>query len=168
VLDIYAHLLPVEHLVDKVRAGAALCLATRPATNLLHAAVREEEARTSRTHLTPLYDLLHDFGLEPTKMETIRAVRTPATWTSTMEVEIPVSKEAAQDAEKEDSSIYRVYTDGSGIDGRIGASAVLYERGVERGSLRLPLGDDDEHTVFEGEGVGGCLAIALLLRVPDV
>jgi ribonuclease HI len=167
-LDVYAHLLPVEHLVDKVRAGAALRLATRPATNPLHAAAREEETRTNRTHSSPLYDLLHDFGLEPTKMETIRAVRTPATWTSTMEVEIPVSKKAAQEAEKEDSSIYRVYTDGSGIDGRIGASAVLYEHGVERGALRLHLGDDDEHTVFEGEGVGGCLAMALLLCLPDV
>ncbi|KAJ7347812.1 hypothetical protein DFH08DRAFT_698974 [Mycena albidolilacea] len=39
VLDVYAHLLLVEHLVDKVRAGAALHLTTRPATNPLHAAV---------------------------------------------------------------------------------------------------------------------------------
>jgi pimeloyl-ACP methyl ester carboxylesterase len=85
-----------------------------------------------------------------------------------MEVEIPVSKDTAQEAEKEDSSIYRVYTDGSGIDGRIGASAVFYERGVEQSALRLHLGDDDKHTVFEGEGVGGCLAMALLLRLPDV
>ncbi|KAJ7327438.1 hypothetical protein DFH08DRAFT_1084675 [Mycena albidolilacea] len=28
--------------------------------------------------------------------------------------------------------------------------------------------DDNKHTIFEGEGVGGCLAMALLLRLPDV
>ncbi|KAJ7795979.1 hypothetical protein B0H14DRAFT_3495314 [Mycena olivaceomarginata] len=94
ILDVYAHLLPVEYLVDKVRAGAALRLATHPATNPLHAAVHEKGAHTSRTHPTPLYNLLHNFGLESTKMETIRTVCTPATWTSTMKVEIPVSKDA--------------------------------------------------------------------------
>jgi hypothetical protein len=73
---------------------------------------------------TPLYDLLHNFGLEPTRMEMICAIRTPATWTSTMEVEILISQEAAQEAE--DISIYHIYTDSSRIDGRIGASAVLY------------------------------------------
>jgi hypothetical protein len=39
---------------------------------------------------------------------------------------------------------------------------------VEQGALCLHLGDNDKHTVFKGEGVVGCLAIALLLRLPNV
>ncbi|KAJ7932019.1 hypothetical protein B0H13DRAFT_2308170 [Mycena leptocephala] len=37
--------------------------------------------------------------------------------------------------------------------------------GQEVGALRLLLGDDDQHTVYEGEGIGGCLAMALLLEL---
>jgi hypothetical protein len=47
VLDVYVHLLPVRYLIDKVRAGAALRLVTRPPTNPMHTAVREEAARSS-------------------------------------------------------------------------------------------------------------------------
>jgi hypothetical protein len=168
VLDVYAHLWPIQYLIDKVRAGAALHLVTRPPANPIHAAVREEASRTTRTHATPLYNLIRDFKLVPTKMETICAVRVPATWTSTMEVEIAATKDDAKDAEKSDVSIYRVYTDDSGIDEQIGASAVLYVHGIEWSALRLHLGSNEQHTVFEGEGIGGCLALALLLELPEV
>ncbi|KAJ7159413.1 ribonuclease H-like domain-containing protein [Mycena filopes] len=60
------------------------------------------------------------------------------------------------------------YTDGSGIDQRIGASAVLYCNRVEVASLRLCLGSAGHHTVFEGEGVGASLALALLKKQPEV
>jgi ribonuclease HI len=89
-------------------------------------------------------------------------------WTSMMEVEIAATKDNAKDAEKNDDSIYRVYTDGSGIDEQIGASAVLYVHSIEWSALRLHLGSNEQHTVFEGEGVGGCLALVLLLDLPEV
>jgi hypothetical protein len=150
VLDIYAHLMPVPYLVDKVRMGAALRLATRPADNPMHTAIHEEAVHPTSTHSIPLYDLMHDFHLKPTKMETIRAVRVPATWASTMDIEIAATKKDAIAAEKSDDSTYRIYTDGSGIDEQIGASAVLYVRGIEQGAMHLHLGDNEQHTVFEG------------------
>ncbi|KAJ7321393.1 hypothetical protein DFH08DRAFT_713077, partial [Mycena albidolilacea] len=42
VLDAYANLLPVTHLINKVRAGAALQVTTRPASHPMHAAVKQE------------------------------------------------------------------------------------------------------------------------------
>ncbi|KAJ7639655.1 hypothetical protein DFH06DRAFT_1001900, partial [Mycena polygramma] len=126
VLDVYANLLPVARLVEKVRFGAALRLATLPASHPLHKTVRKEARRRPRSHPSPLRDLMADFGLEPSRMEKIQAVRAPATWESSMAVVIPSSKKAAGLAEYGDMARYKVYTDGSGIDGRIGASAVLY------------------------------------------
>jgi ribonuclease HI len=109
-----------------------------------------------------------NFGLEPDEMEKISAVRGPTTWESSMAVEIPSSKKAAGLAEYGDVAQFHVYTDGSGIDGRIGASAVLFEYGVEVSSLRLCLGSAEDHTVFEGEGIGGVLAMVLLGEIQEL
>jgi hypothetical protein len=162
VLDAYANLLLVTHLIDKVWAGAALRLVTLLASHPIHAAVKQEVEWSTRIHSLPLYDLMKDFHLEPTQIEKIRAVQVPATWMSMMQVDVAPSKKEAQRREKDDVFTYRVYTDGSGIDGHIGGSAVLFVHGVEQASLQLHLGED-EHTVFEGEGIGGCLAMTLLL-----
>ncbi|KAF7363687.1 RNA-directed DNA polymerase from transposon X-element [Mycena sanguinolenta] len=168
VLDVYANLLPIEQLIDKVRASAALRIATRPATHPLHHAIRREAARLSYTHSSPLQDLVADFVLDPQNMERITAVRFPPLWSPTIQIQIPETKEDAIKADREDTSTYKVYTDGSGIDRRIGASAVLFKDGREIGALQLFLGDDDQHTVYEGEGIGGCLAMALLLKLDNL
>jgi hypothetical protein len=44
------------------------------------------------------------------------------------------------------------------------ASAVLFENSVELGALWLYLGNVEDHTAFEGEGIGGVLAMVLLER----
>ncbi|KAF7335977.1 RNA-directed DNA polymerase from transposon X-element [Mycena sanguinolenta] len=165
VLDIYANLLPVEHLIEKVRAGAALRIATLPTSHPLHQAARREAALKRPRHPSPLHDLMADFALRPNRMEQLKAVRFPATWLPQIRTSILSSKEDAVEAAKSDPSTYQVYTDGSGIDGQIGASAVLYKRGIEVNTLRFHLGSDEQHTVFEGEGVGGCLAIHLLTQL---
>jgi ribonuclease HI len=56
----------------------------------------------------------------------------------------------------------RVYSDGSGFEGGIGASALLYinERLVK--VLRVHLGSALEHTVYEAEGVGLLMGLHLL------
>jgi ribonuclease HI len=56
----------------------------------------------------------------------------------------------------------RVYSDGSGFEGGIGASALLYinERLVK--VLRAYLGSSLEHTVYEAEGVGLVMGLHLL------
>ena len=57
----------------------------------------------------------------------------------------------------------RIYSDGSGFEGRIGAAALLYikERLVK--VLRVYLGTSQEHTVYEAEGVGLVLGMHLLI-----
>ena len=56
----------------------------------------------------------------------------------------------------------QLYSDGSTIDGKVGAAAVMYRGGQEVKSLRLHLGSVDEHTMFKAEAVGVILSLHLL------
>ena len=56
----------------------------------------------------------------------------------------------------------RVYTDGSDIDGGVGAAAILFRDGRRRRTLRAYLGESTRHTVYEAELVGILLAAHLL------
>ena len=52
--------------------------------------------------------------------------------------------------------------DGSRVDGQIGAAAILYHDGVLRRKMRMRLGSEKHHMVFEGEGMGLILGIELI------
>ncbi|KAJ6459861.1 hypothetical protein C8R45DRAFT_1180601 [Mycena sanguinolenta] len=162
VLDAYANLLPVRFLVERVRYRAALRLASLPATHPLHRSVADAARRPVKDHRTPLHDMAAEFGIKPAAMEKITTVRFAAEWESSLAVSMRSSKDEAMEEEKKDKPRWKAYTDGSGIDGMIGAAAVLYRDGEEVRSSRLRLGLDTDHTVYEGEGVGISLGLGLL------
>ena len=56
-----------------------------------------------------------------------------------------------------------VYTDGSGLDGEVGAAAVMMKNGVVLKTLRYHLGSDTEHMVYEAEAVAVTLALHMLV-----
>lgn len=56
----------------------------------------------------------------------------------------------------------RVYSDGSGYEGAIGAAAILYRDGRPPQFLQYLLGKKQEHGVFEAKAVGVMLAAELL------
>jgi hypothetical protein len=56
----------------------------------------------------------------------------------------------------------RVYSDGSGFEGGIGASVQLFIKDRLAKVLRCYLGTDKEHTVYEAEGVGLAMGLHLL------
>jgi ribonuclease HI len=55
-----------------------------------------------------------------------------------------------------------VYSDGSGFEGGVGASAVLFINNVETKTLRYHLGPLTKHTVYEAEILGLTLSFHLL------
>jgi len=69
-----------------------------------------------------------------------------------------VSKEAAIEGAAAAHSEVMVFSDGSGKDGQIGATAVLFRDGVQCSSLRKHLKSQEHHTVFEAELLGLLLA----------
>ena len=60
------------------------------------------------------------------------------------------SKEESIKEEKKDKADIRIYTDGSGYEGNIGATAVLYRKGVQEPvkTLRFHLGSLKKHTTY--------------------
>jgi hypothetical protein len=71
-LDACAGLLPIRHLVNKVRQRAALRLATLDAGHPLRAAVINAAKRYVKRHRTPLHELMDEFRIKPQKMEEIK------------------------------------------------------------------------------------------------
>ena len=64
--------------------------------------------------------------------------------------------------------VIQVFSDGSGLDGQIGAAVVMYKPGSGPKTLRYHLGPASEHTVFEAEVVGLLLALHMLSYEHDV
>src|SRR5687768_9341474 len=105
---------------------------------------------------------MHTYRITPDRMETIQAVRQSTKWRPKHHTHITNDKYAAIAADRRDRTHHRIYTDGSGMDGKVGAAAVLFKGKRKTKSLRYLLGSDGKHTVYEGEGVGMLLGLELL------
>jgi ribonuclease HI len=163
MLDVHANLLLVHILVDKLLHQAALRFATLPPTHPLYEAVKNAARRHVKRHLTPLHYLMNNYaGLKPHLVETVTAVRMKPSWTPRLAVRIAGSKEKAVLEDEMERSAVRVYSDGSGIEGMIGAAAVLYRNGQMEKVKRYRLGPARHHTVYEGEGIGMILGLELI------
>jgi hypothetical protein len=134
ILDVMANLIPFHLLVDKHRQRAALHLASLPPAHPLHKLVANAAARLVKRHPTPLHDLMHTFNIKPQVMETIAVVRHNTRWKPGIKILIADTiNDAIDDVQHNDSDV-KVYTDGSGMEGKIGASAVLYRGGRKKAS----------------------------------
>ncbi|THU91602.1 hypothetical protein K435DRAFT_673757 [Dendrothele bispora CBS 962.96] len=68
-----------------------------------------------------------------------------------------------------DEADIQIFTDRSGLDGGVGASAVLFRDGQEKKVLRYRLGKEENHgMVYEGECVGLILALHLLEQEREI
>ncbi|KAH8823379.1 hypothetical protein DL96DRAFT_1469462, partial [Flagelloscypha sp. PMI_526] len=78
---------------------------------------------------------------------------------------ISETREVSIQAERENDAEVKIATDGSGYEGGIGGAAILKRRGRNAlKSLKLHLGPDTQHTVFNGEEVGMGLGLHLLMK----
>jgi ribonuclease HI len=107
---------------------------------------------------------MHRFKIKPEKVETISATRYNTRWKPLTKINIiPIAEDAIEDMEQDQADI-KIFTDGSGMDDKIGAAAVLYRAGRLKSKLRFKLGSQKHHTVYEGEGIGLLLGAKLLNR----
>ena len=88
-------------------------------------------------------------------------------YTPTFKTNISDNKEDALQLANNNFNLsdYRVYSDGSGHGGGIGAAAVLYNNSVVIQKLQFHLGPDTMHTVYKAELVGIILALFLLTHI---
>lgn len=115
---------------------------------------------------SPLHKLIHDaYLMIPREYETIKTIRFDPKWQSTIGTKIAPNKEVATEEEENNRDNVQVYSDGSLIDGGVGAAAVLYRKGVEEETLHKHLGPANQHTVYEAELVGIILALKLIQNI---
>jgi ribonuclease HI len=85
-------------------------------------------------------------------------------------VQTDKTREASITSERMDEADYKLFTDGSGQDDGIGASAILYEKGRARPlkTLQAFMGAPDKYNTFEAEATGALLALWILDSTPAV
>jgi hypothetical protein len=69
---------------------------------------------------------MHTYNIKPQQIETIEASRYDAKWKPRASIYIANTENEAINNLQNGSSDVKVFTDGSGMDGKIGAGAVLY------------------------------------------
>jgi len=139
-------------------------LATLDTRHPLYRTIHKAARSYPRRHAAPLHDILHHSKIKPFGLETIdRRPRHP-NWRPPLHTEIAQSSDDAVKADRECDADVKIYTDGSGKDGKIGAAAILYFGFRVPLTARFHLGNAKQHTVYEGECVGQLLGLRLLLN----
>lgn len=171
-LDAHADVLPIHLAINKICCRAALRLATLPTTHPLCKITQRIQRQTADLakklprYPSPLHRIMRAFPHDPGKIESIQATRHTPKWKRCYDIQINPNQDEAMDVEARDRAPIRIYTDGSGFEGGIGAAAVLIRRmatgRTRKRVLKFHLGTAQEHTVYEGELVGLILAQHLL------
>jgi ribonuclease HI len=145
--------------------SARLCSLLRP--HPLHDVIRTAARRKVKRHKSPIHFLLYLSRLKPGNIETIEAVRQRPDYQPSFDRTICDTKDDAFTMANlaHLGCEYKIYSDGSGYEGGVGASAILYkgERVVK--TLRYYLGTDKCHTVYEAEGIGISMGLHLLTNL---
>jgi hypothetical protein len=107
---------------------------------------------------------MHAYNIKPESIETIKAIQQIMKWMANVKIYIPNSTKTAIQEVQNDNADIKVYTDGSGMDGKIGAAAVLYCNRRRKTHMRYKLGTQAQHAVYEGEAVGALLGVKLISK----
>ena len=162
LLFAHADMMPIRQLIESHCYRAAIRLASlhpsHPLYKITHRAARSYPKR----HPSPLNNILHIGKIKPHTLESIDPHPRHPHWIPPFVTSIPSTKEEACQAELDDEADVKIYTDGSGKDGHIGAAAILYHGIRVPKTARFHVGSSDQHTVFEGEGIGQLLGLKLL------
>jgi ribonuclease HI len=165
ILNYHANLTPIELHLNKSVAIATARLNSLPPSHPLHKTVRRCARSYPRRHRGPLHELQAAFT-NLTRLETINPTPTHPAWTPRFSFHIAPDKEAAERDVVKYHNDFCIFTDGSGIENRIGAAAFSEGRDGQARTRQFTLGPDSEHTVFEGELVGTILALDIILAEP--
>ena len=166
--EAHAKLIPLAQRAQTLCHRAVLRLAAHPPSHPIHPLIHRATKCNVKHHRSSLHNLISSFHIAPSKIETIVPARRAPTSTSPLTTHVAPDKDESIREHNNIDTGTRVYSDGSGLNGKIGASAVLYQTRQAPKTLRYHLGSDSEHTVYEAEVVGMTLAAQLLLTKRDV
>ena len=152
---VHAGITPIALQLEQSGLITYARLATRPDNHPIRPAIRRTHRTPVLHHRTALHRLAAASSFNPNNMERITPTRAHPSFNYPHELRIASTKKESikWDCENFARGIM-IYTDGSCYKKGIGASAILYIDGIETDHLRLHLGADNEHTVFDAELTG--------------
>lgn len=173
LLDSHSGLLPMDLLLKKICYRSMLRVCTLPPTNPVSRIAIKYSMFPAKKHRANIQQLLELFDIDPLVFETVPAVSRSPVFQSPLEISVAESKELAIEQEAKDKAAIRVYTDGSCINGSVGAAAVLYlaQNGVITNPfsiLRCHLGPDTKYSIWDAEAAGIILALSLVRRTDRI
>ena len=168
-LDAHAGLLPIELALLKATHRAMTRMMTLPNTHPLHPMIAYTKENPPRKHHSPIATLLKTFKLQRKNLEIIYPVAQCPPRALKFTTSISETREDSIKEEKADKADFKAFSDGSGLDGDVGAVAVLYRTGwfTPLHSLKYFIGSSSKHNTFEAEAIGAILATKLLSDCPD-
>lgn len=163
-LDALAYLLPFDLTINSWCFRAALRISTLTEQHPLRKPMRACAKRTVIKHKSPLHTLLRTLNTDPCNTEIIPPkIYDPSKRTKPpFKVRIAASKEDSKKEAQEATEEIQVYTDGSVIDSKVGAAAILTRPGKDHRILRYHLGSESQHTTYDAELVGLSMGMYLI------
>ncbi len=119
-----------------------------------------------KRHLSPLHTLLSMHKLHQALMEKRVVAHADACSQPTYDTAIQ-DRQAAKAIHAPKNRELHIYTDGSGIDGKIGVAPVMRDRSGRWIALRYGLGTTGQHAVYEAELTGMILAVHIKDQAAD-
>ena len=170
---VHTGLTPMGSLLNEQRTKAYERLSAQPTYHPLHPPISRTARHPVKADPSALHHLAGQACFDPTRMEIIRPTGYRPGTQPTIPTYIAESKERAIEIDRESfGNGIKIYTDGSGYKGNIGAAAILYINSTKTDELRYQLGTDQQHTVYEGELTAIILGMHLAHQVasdqPDI
>ena len=163
-LDASAFLLPAPLNIDKWQHRALVRMAMLPKEHPLYKTIANKNTGKVKRHKSPLNTLLGTYRYEPRNFEKIPATARDPTQKGKLpfKTHIAASRDSSIEEAANAAEEVIIYTDGSAINGKVGAAAILTRADKPPRVLHLHLGSEKEHTVHEAELVGILLAMQLI------
>ena len=163
-LDALSNLIPFDIAIEKWCFRAAIRLATLPNKHPLRKPVRRSIKCTVKRHASPLHNLTKllkayssDLGTKSVAITNPTALKAKP-----FNIRIPPDKESSRIKAQHVTDEIQVFTDGSIIDGKVGAAAILTRPGQDHRTLHYSLGSAKEQTIHDVELVGLLLGMHLI------
>jgi ribonuclease HI len=162
-------LLPAALTVNKWCHQALVRMVTLPGEHPLSKLVKRKDVGKLKKHKGPIHHLAKCYKLDARAFEKLPvAMRDPSrTGELPFNTRIAASKEDSAEEAKNTVEEIQIFSDGSALEGKVGASAVLTHKGRPNRTLLYHLGRDSEHTVHEAELTGILLGLHLLKTEKD-
>jgi ribonuclease HI len=154
VLDTHAGIFPVELKLRKAHHQAAIRLASAPREHPMRKLANREGKKAPVMHKSPLHQLFIMSKVQITDILPNPVTTELPTQLKKLHARIEEQREEAKSQERDWEASIKIYMDGSMKDGAVGAAAVLVREGREDRVLKVHLGPDKEHEVYEAEVLG--------------